>query len=114
MVNLLARPEWKLTIDDTVAEKILHQDNLPKHQKVFEFMLPVLGKTSLVTAYGEYWRKVRRMFNPAFAASHLETLIPGMIEESMTFVHLLENAAKTGEILKFGDRLPVKRYFSYH
>lgn len=90
-----------------MAEKILHKDNLPKHLQTYDFMRPILGKTSLVTVYGEYWRKVRRMFSPAFAVSHLETLIPGVIEESMVFVKILENAAKEGEVLKFGHRLPV-------
>ena len=71
-------------------------------------MSPILGKTSLVTVYGEYWKKVRKVFNPAFAVSHLETLVPGMIEESMEFIHILEKYAKSGEEIKLGQRLPVK------
>lgn len=94
-------------VDDLVAEKILHTDNLPKHLFTYDFMLPILGKTSLVTVYGDYWRKVRKMFNPAFSVSHLETLIPGIIEESMVFINILEGAAKSGETLLLGDRLPV-------
>jgi cytochrome P450 len=70
-------------------------------------MLPILGKTSLVTVDGDYWRKVRKMFNPAFSVSHLETLIPGILEESMVFVSILEEGAKTGQTLLLGDRLPV-------
>jgi hypothetical protein len=70
-------------------------------------MLPILGKTSLVTVTGDYWRKVRKMFNPAFSVSHLETLIPGIIEESMVFVNILEEGAKSGKTLLLGERLPV-------
>jgi cytochrome P450 len=70
-------------------------------------MLPILGKTSLVTVYGDYWKKVRKMFNPAFAVSHLETLVPGIIEESMDFVDILDKYAKSGEEIKLGQRLPV-------
>jgi len=73
-------------------------------------MLPILGKTSLVTVYGDYWKKVRKMFNPAFAVSHLETLIPGIIEESMDFVDILDTYATSGEEIKLGQRLPVSQF----
>jgi cytochrome P450 len=91
-----------LMIDDTVAEKILHSDNLPKHLLTYDFMLPILGKTSLVTAKGDYWRKVRKMFSPAFATSHLETLVPGIIEESLVFIKVLNDAADSLQVLKLG------------
>ena len=96
----------RLILDDLAAEQILRE--LPKHLPTYGFLLPILGKTSLVTVYGEYWRKVRRMFNPAFATSHLETLIPGIIEESMQFSAILESAARSGESLELGSRLPVE------
>jgi hypothetical protein len=47
------------------------------------------------------------MFNPAFATSHLETLVPGIIDEVMVFVDILESAAKTGNALELGLLLPV-------
>lgn len=47
------------------------------------------------------------MFNPAFAVSHLETLVPGIIEESMDFVDILDKYANSGEEIKLGQRLPV-------
>lgn len=75
-------------------------------------MLPILGKTSLVTVYGEYWKKVRKMFNPAFAVSHLETLVPGIIEESMDFIQILEKYATCGEEIKLGKTLPVPLFVS--
>ena len=96
-----------LTIDDVLLEKILHTDNLPKHKPSYDLLLPILGKTSLVTAYGETWRKLRKMFNPAFANSHLEKLIPGIIEESMLFIETLEHAIRTEEIVKLNDHLTV-------
>ena len=97
-----------LILDDLAADKILR--DLPKHLPTYEFMLPILGKTSLVTVYGEYWRKVRKMFNPAFATSHLETLIPGIIEESVQFNRVLESAARSGQTLELGIRLPVESF----
>jgi hypothetical protein len=61
----------------------------------------------MVAVSGDYWRKVRKMFNPAFAVSHLETLVPGIVEESMVFVDLLTKGAKNGDILHLGDLMPV-------
>jgi cytochrome P450 len=89
------------------AEKILHTDNLPKHQATYAMLESILGKSSMVTVTGDYWRKVRKMFNPAFAVSHLETLVPGIIEESMVFVDFLTKGAKSGEIVHLGDLMPV-------
>src|SRR5277367_5707345 len=96
-----------LIADDEAAEKILHTDNLPKHLLMYNFMLPIIGKTSLVTVSGDYWRKVRKMFSPAFATSHLETLVPGMVEEALVFVDVLKEAAGKNRVLRLGERLPA-------
>src|SRR5947207_15606420 len=93
--------------DDEAAEKILHTDNLPKHLQTYDFLLPILGKTSLVTVYGDYWRKVRKMFSPAFATSHLETLVPGIVEEALVFLDVLNEGAQKGKVLRLGERLPA-------
>jgi cytochrome P450 len=98
----------QLTLDDLVADRILH--NLPKHQEFYDFLKPILGESSMVTVTGDYWHKLRKMFNPAFSASHVETLVPGIVEESMVFVDFLTNGAKSGEIVHLGDLLPVSLY----
>jgi len=106
-----------LIADDEAAEKILHTDNLPKHLLTYNFLLPIIGKTSLVTVKGDYWRKVRKMFSPAFATSHLETLVPGIVEEAMVFLDLLSENAEKDKVLRLGERLPaltmdvIGRYF---
>lgn len=97
-----------LTIDDAIAEKIVHTDNLPKHKETYDILLPILGKTSVITVpTDDYWRKIRKMFNPGFAISHLETLVPGIVEESMVFVKILEKAAQSASIVELGDTLQV-------
>jgi cytochrome P450 len=104
-----------LTVDDEIAERMLHTDNIPKHLHTYKFLDPIIGKTSLVTVSGDYWKKVRKMFNPAFATSHLESLVPGMIEEILVFLDLLERAAKSREVLLLGFLLPVcPRSFTIH
>jgi cytochrome P450 len=97
-----------LTIDDAIAEKIVHTADLPKHKETYDILLPISGKTSIITVpTGDYWRKIRKMFSPGFAISHLQTLIPGIVEESMVFVKILEEAARSGSIVQLGDKLQV-------
>jgi cytochrome P450 len=93
-------------------EKILHLDNLPKYLPAYEVVVPVIGPTSIITVSGDYWKKIRKMFNPAFANSHLETLVPGIVEESMVFLEILDKAAQNGEVLKFGHRLAVSTIYN--
>jgi hypothetical protein len=47
------------------------------------------------------------MFNPAFAPSHLETMVPAIVQESEVFVEKLDKAADTGEIVKMNDLTTV-------
>ena len=95
-----------LIADDEAAEKILHTDNLPKHLLTYDFMLPLIEKTSLLTAKGDYWRKVRKMLSPAFATSNMETLVPGIVEEAVVFLDILDESAKSHKVLKLGECLP--------
>ena len=39
--------------------------------------------------------------------SHLENCIPGIVEESMIFIKILETAAKNSKTLKLGESFPV-------
>jgi len=47
------------------------------------------------------------MFNPAFAPSHLDTLIPAIVEESVVFVEKLREVADTGNIVRMNDMTTV-------
>ena len=40
------------------------------------------------------------MFNPAFSQGHLETLVPGIVEETLVLVTKLNEAAEKNESLK--------------
>lgn len=70
-------------------------------------MRPILGKAGLITIDGEYWRKTRKMLNPAFSTANLDTQVAGMIEETTVFIKLLETSAKEGKVLKLIQELPV-------
>ena len=54
----------RLIVDDAIADKMLRMDNIPKHLHTYAFLKPIIGKMSIVTVSGDYWKKVRRMFLP--------------------------------------------------
>ena len=50
---------------------------------------------------------MRKMFNPAFAPNHLETLIASIVEESEVFVEKLKQIADTGKVVKINSMTTV-------
>jgi cytochrome P450 len=96
-----------LTVDEDVAYKAQTTDNLPKALEVYRKLKPLLGPQSILTLEGDHWYKLRKMFNPAFSQGHLETLVPGIIEETLIFVKLLNDTARGGDVLLMLNALTV-------
>lgn len=67
----------------------------------------MIGKTSLVAIGGEHWKRLRKMFNPAFAPSHLETMVPAILEESEIFIEKLNEVADTGKVVRMNELTTV-------
>jgi len=63
----------------------------------------------MITLEGDHCYSLRKMSNPAFAQGHLETLVPGIVEETLSFVGVLNEAAQTGKELLVLDALTVMR-----
>ena len=85
------------------GEQILVFDDLPKPKEMHKPFKSIVGVTSLLSIEGKYWKKMRKMFNPAFAPSHLETLIPVMVDEAGVFVEKLSKVARTGETARMTE-----------
>ncbi|KAL4874382.1 cytochrome P450 [Aspergillus karnatakaensis] len=64
----------------------------------------VIGRKSFLVSTGEPWRDTRKMFNVAFAPSHLATFIPPILEKILTFIRVLDGHAKSGEEFELGER----------
>jgi cytochrome P450 len=67
----------------------------------------------MITLEGEHWRRLRKMFNPAFSQGHLDKLVPGIVEETLIFVQILEEAAKRDEDFLMLDALTVSLRTKY-
>jgi cytochrome P450 len=98
---------WKWVLDEAAIEQILQTDNLPKSVVAYRTLQPVIGKTSLVSIGGEHWKKLRKMFNPAFAPSHLETMIPAIVQESEVFCEKLNEVAESGKVVRMNELTTV-------
>jgi cytochrome P450 len=100
----------KLIVDETIAYKVQTIDNIPKCQAAY-LNIRTLVDNSILTLDGEPWQKLRKMFNPAFAQAHLESLIPQMVTETMIFAGTLEKAAKQGTTVLMLEELMVLTVF---
>ena len=83
-------------------------DNMPKSEPAYMALKTVIGKTSLVAIGGDFWKKLRKVFNPAFAPSHLDTQIPAILEESQIFVDRLKEVANTDKTILMAQLTMVR------
>ena len=99
--------------DYEAVEKILSTDKLPKSKVGHTRLKRVIGENSLITLDGVPWLRMRKMFNPAFASTQLETvMISHMVEESEIFVKKLEAIADTGTVVKMNEMAAVSTAFT--
>lgn len=81
----------------TAAYQLLQEHSLLKADPVRKFMYPLTQNNDLVTMEGQTWKKWRSIFNPAFSASHLITLVPAMLEAVSTYSDILAEHAERGD-----------------
>jgi cytochrome P450 len=48
----------------------------------------------------EQWKQSRTLFNPGFSISHLMTLVPSIVEDTLIFYKLLDKIAEKQEIVQ--------------
>ena len=67
------------------------------------YVEPLTGEHDLVSMEGQMWKRWRRIFNPGFSASHVNTLCGSVMEEVKTFRDILTNHAIKGDLFKLED-----------
>jgi cytochrome P450 len=77
--------------------------SLPKARSASDFLDEFLGPDNLVTAEGAHWKSLRGIFNPGFSAAHLMTLVPYMVDSSMTFLDILGQKAQSNELFQLEE-----------
>ncbi|APA13955.1 hypothetical protein SS1G_11247 [Sclerotinia sclerotiorum 1980 UF-70] len=79
--------------------QLTQANQIPKDKGIRTFLKPLTGESDLVTLEGDAWKYWRAIFNPGFSASHVSTLVPGMIEEIKIFKSLLRKYAENGQMI---------------
>ncbi len=89
--------------DPAVALQTQTSPNFDRHPFVDTFIGPIVGSKSVFSTHGAEWTRQRKWFTPAFSLSHLLTLVPGMVEESLVFREKLTKFAVEGEVFSMND-----------
>jgi cytochrome P450 len=71
---------------------------LPKHPSLNDFLEPLAVAENIVSMSGPVWKKWRGLFNPGFAAGHILTLVPGIVDDSQIFANILAKHAENGDV----------------
>ena len=90
-------------LDPDLAQQITVEHSQPKHPNVEVFMKALAGPGDLVSSEGAHWKKWRTMLNPGFAASHLMTLVPSIVNDGQIFAEKLAEYAATGKAFRLEE-----------
>ena len=75
--------------------QITQEHSLPKHPDLREFLRPLASGLDIVTMEGQMWKTWRNIFNPGFSLTHLMTLTPVIVKETLTLCDVLQRSAET-------------------
>ena len=89
--------------DPRVAAQFIQDIPLPKFEYLKEYMRPITGDKDLLTMEGQEWKRWRAVFNPGFTPGHLMTLVPGIVEDTLTFRSILRRHAHDGDLFSLEE-----------
>ena len=84
--------------DPVIAAQVTQTRSLPKHITIRQYTEHLTGSSSMLFTEGAEWKTMRSLFNPGFSATHLMTLVPGIVNDSAIFAEKLAEMAKSGEL----------------
>jgi cytochrome P450 len=92
----------------TSPEGIKHVlvDNNKNYTKSFAYdIIKIFLGNGLLTSEGEFWKKQRRLAQPAFHKQKLELMFQNMLEETNQTIHTLKKFADTNQEINFNSIL---------
>lgn len=95
-----------IVIDPNLTAQFTQDTNLPKHDAYVDIVGALTNAEDLLASKGEFWKYWRARFNPGFSARSLQTLIPDLLEEAVTFLEVMTKRAGTDG--KWGDVFPLE------
>ncbi|KAK5167401.1 uncharacterized protein LTR77_007100 [Saxophila tyrrhenica] len=89
--------------DPALSQQVTQEHSLPKFEGLKPFMIHLAGPGDMVSSDGAHWKKWRSIFNPGFAASHLMTLAPFIVDKATIFTQRLTGRAERGEVFRLEE-----------
>ena len=96
--------------EPSALHQITQEYSLPKHPDLREFLRPLTSGMDIVTMEGQMWKTWRNIYNPGFSLSHLMTLVPVIVKETLDLCDLLRIRAEKKEVFRLKhltDRLAI-------
>jgi cytochrome P450 len=75
------------------------QLNCNRPKLLQRFFGPITGGPTMFDVNEAAWKPWRTLFNKGFHSDHINSLVPGIIEEVSVYTEILRAAAKKGEML---------------
>jgi len=82
----------------STLSQITTEHTLPKFPAIREFLYPLANGKDIVGMDGQEWKTWRNIFNPGFSASHLMTLVPDIVKETVVFCKVLQEHVERKDI----------------
>lgn len=86
-----------LASPSTLAQ-ITTEHNSPKFPAIKDFLYPLTNGKDIVSMDGREWKMWRNIFNPGFSASHLITVVPDIVKETMVLCDVLKQYAESRSV----------------
>ena len=90
-------------LDPAIAQQVTVDHVTPKHPALGKYLSMLLGPGDMVSSHGEHWKRWRSVFNPGFAGSHLMSLVPGIVDESLIFCEKMGEHAEDGKVFRLEE-----------
>ncbi|PVH96080.1 cytochrome P450 [Periconia macrospinosa] len=90
-------------ISDPVLASQVEAAFLDKPEAICTTMEVISGGPSLMTMYGNTWKKWRGLFNAGFAAGYVIGLAPAIADEVAVFCNLLQDRTKAGTMFQLEE-----------
>ena len=80
-----------------IMAQFTQENSMPKAEHLHEEFMPWTGAIDIVNLDGPEWKKWRAVYNPAFSAKNITSLIPTMLEDVGVFAKWLRGIAASGK-----------------
>ena len=93
-------PRFMAIASPTMANQVISNTSLIKPPRYLRIFDPIIGGPNMFTLEGEQWKVWRTIFNPGFNPTYLSSVIPAIVEETMTYCEILREHCHKGDVFQ--------------